>query len=80
MEKLAASLMAAALIITPLAWTPTAASASEAPLKYDPEDGFHAYIRWAGMAREAAEQRYPSASLVDFRYIGCKAEKPKVIE
>ncbi|QHW32038.1 DUF3889 domain-containing protein [Paenibacillus rhizovicinus] len=49
---------------------------SAAPTKYDPDDGYHQYIKWIGVARKAASQRYPQASLVDLLYVGCKSEWP----
>lgn len=50
--------------------------ASAAPTKYDPEDGYHHYVQWSDLARRAAAERYPGASLTDMRYVGCQAVSP----
>ncbi|SFJ72922.1 Protein of unknown function [Paenibacillus sp. UNC496MF] len=68
----------AALLLVPLlllACRQTAAQAG-APAKYEPEDGYHSYVRWNGLAREAVSTRYPGAALIDMHYLGCTCESP----
>lgn len=32
------------------------------------------YIKWVDVAKEQASSKYPSASFIDFLYVGCKSE------